>query len=344
MDLTIETIFDSPDHHLFCFDGNQAIFQPMDRGAYRRSIFLDRRIKPAGGQAFAMPADALAAEAERRVVPPTGWIFHVAHCGSTLLARALDLEDRSLVLREPLALRQIGVDRARDDGRGDPWRARLRLEAILAGRRYRPDAPAIVKANVPVNFVASELLALQPGAPAIFLHVPLRAYLLAILRSPGHRQWVVNVTTTLGPILSTLAGPIDRLSVGERAALLWLAQMLAYAEAIARFPNARSLDADRLFDTPAPVVAAAAAHFGIALAPGEAQSIASGDVFATYSKEPNRTFGNADRQALQAGVVEAIEPEAARARAWIETLPARRSLPERLDRPLIAPGPALLDG
>jgi hypothetical protein len=343
MDLTIETVFESPDHHLFCFDGDQAIFQPMDRQAYRRSIFLDRRIKPAGGQAFALPLDGLTALAERRTVPVTGWIFHVAHCGSTLLARALDLDDRSLVLREPLALRQIGVDRANATGGDDGWHKRLRLAATLAGRRYRPDAPTIVKANVPVNFVASELLALQPEAPAIFLHFPLRAYLLAILRSPGHRQWVVNVTTTLRPILAALAGPIDGLTVGQRAATLWLAQMLAYAEAIARFPEARSLDAEHLFDAPAPVVAAAAAHFGVALAAGEAESIARGDIFTTYSKEPGRVFGNADRQALQASVADAIEPEIARASAWIEALPARRSLPERLDRSLLGPGPRLIE-
>src|SRR4051812_12611575 len=124
MDLTIETVFGSPDHHLFCFDGDQAIFQPMDRAAYRRTIFLDRRIKPAGGDAYAFPVDRLTAHAGRMTVPRTGWIFHVAHCGSTLLARALDLTDRSLVLREPLALRQIGVERA--NAVGDAWRSRLR--------------------------------------------------------------------------------------------------------------------------------------------------------------------------------------------------------------------------
>lgn len=342
MDLTIETIFGSPDHHLFCFEGGQAIFQPMDRDSYRRSIFLDRRMQAARGQAFAFSADALAAHAARVAVPRTGWIFHVAHCGSTLLARALDVDDRSLVLREPLALRQIGVERA--NSAGEAWRARLRLAAVLAGRRYRPDAPAVVKANVPVNFVAGELLGLEPSAPAIFLHFPLRPYLLAVLRSPGHRQWVLNVTTTLRPILAELAGPIDGLSVAQRAAALWLAQMLAYAGAIARYPDARSLDAAQLFDAPAPVLAGAAKHFGIALAAGEAESIAGGGIFTTYSKDPGRAFANADRQALQASVAQAIEPEIAAARAWIETLPVRGSLPERLDRPLLGRGASLLEG
>src|SRR5437868_14523592 len=103
-----EALFATPDHYLFAFDDNCAIFRAMDRAAYHRSIFLDRRISPAGEAAFEVPlAPLLAWHEQQPAAPPPriGWIFHIAHCGSTLLARALDLPERSLVLREPLALR-----------------------------------------------------------------------------------------------------------------------------------------------------------------------------------------------------------------------------------------------
>jgi len=48
MSLTIDDLFASPDHYLHSFEGDAAVFVPMDRAAYHRSIFLDGRISPAG--------------------------------------------------------------------------------------------------------------------------------------------------------------------------------------------------------------------------------------------------------------------------------------------------------
>lgn len=336
----IERLFATPDQHLFAFEGDQAILVTMDREAYRRSIFLDRRIQPAG-PAIQLPVDALTAtlDASAPATPATGWIFHIAHCGSTLLARALDLPARSLVLREPLALRQLAIDPALSSR---ARQARLRLAAALFGRRYRPDAPAIVKANVPVNFIASEIMALAPAAPAILLYFPLRAYLLAILRSEGHRTWIRNVTTQLEPALTAAVGDMGGLDIAERAAALWLAQLRLYARMIAAFPNARSLDAETLFATPRPVLAAAAAHFGAKLPASELDSIVGGALFSTYSKDPAQVFDNEARLALQAQSARLLDPEIDRARRWLEARLAREPLPAALDRPLVGPAPALL--
>lgn len=334
MDLTIERLFASPDHYHFAFEGDVAIFRTMDRGAYHRSIFLDRRIAALDDAEVRVPVEALTAfrDSHGIAVPRIAWIFHVAHCGSTLLARALDREEGSLVLREPRPLRQLGLTRG---PAGDGWRARLHLAAALAGRRYRPDAPTIVKANVPVNFIAADLLALDPSAPAILLHFPLRAYLLAVLRSPAHRQWVVNVTTQLEPAIAAVAGGLSRLDVAERAAALWLAQMHVYAGLLARYPHTRSLNAEELFGGPRPVVAAAAAHFGAAMGQAELDA----DLFATYSKSPGLAFDNEARLSLRAENARALGPEIERARRWVDGRP----LPASLDRPLVGASPPLLD-
>ena len=322
-----QALFADPDHYLFAFDGDRAIFQAMDRAAYHRSIFLDRRISPARDAAFEVPLAALIAHREQHPLTPprTGWIFHIAHCGSTLLARALDVPARSLVLREPLALRQLGVDRR-------PGDARLPLAAAFLGRRYRAEAPAIVKANVPVNFIAADLLALEPEAPAIFLHFPLRAYLLAILRSEGHRQWVMNVT-------GQLAGAPGGGDVAERAAWLWLTQMQLYAEALARFPGARSLHAEQLFGEPRAVLAAAFAHFGVEMAGPDLDAIVAGPLFGTYSKGEGQPFDNGTRQAQRAEAAARLGPELDRARRWAE----QHTVPAGLERPLAGTSPDLLD-
>jgi hypothetical protein len=303
MALTLDDLFASPDHYLHSFEGDSAVFMPMDRAAYHRSIFLDGRISPAANQTMRLPAKALLEPV--REPPPTGWIFHVAHCGSTLLARALDRPTANLVLREPLALRQLAL--APDPGR-------LALTAAMLSKRYREDAPTIVKANVPVNFLMPDLVALDPGARAIFLYATLRDYLLAILRSDNHRDWLRRVTGQLAAHLGDLSG----LSDAERCAALWLGQVQAFTRAISRMPNARALDAEAFFDAPGPVLKAAARHLAVPMSDSEVDQIVAGPLFATYSKNPEQPFDNAARLARRAELEGPLAGEIAEAQSWIE--------------------------
>jgi hypothetical protein len=300
--LTVEDLFASPDHYLHSFDGDAAIFMPMDRAAYHRSIFLDGRISPAATQTVALPA--------RTLMPPpsaaasTTWIFHMAHCGSTLFARALDDPTASLVLREPFALRQLGLR---------PDAERLNLVLAMLGKRYRADAPTLVKANVPVNFLLPQLAEADPGARAIFLYLPLRSYLLAILRSEAHRIWVRNVTGQLKPYLGDLSSAPD----AERAATLWLAQIESFAQALSAMPNAAALNAERLFADPLHVLQAAVRHFGIPISDEALEATVAGPLFSTHSKNPSIAFDNAARIALAAATEREFEAEIAAAEAWI---------------------------
>ena len=282
MALTLDDLFASPDHYLHSFEGDSALFMPMDRAAYHRSIFLDGRISPAANQSMKIPVAALTGPAQQAA--PTAWIFHVAHCGSTLLARALDRPSTNLVLREPLALRQLALAR-------DP--RRLAVTVPMLSKRYRDDLPTIVKANVPVNFLLPELVALDPGAHAIFLYAELRDYLLAILRRDNHRDWLRRVTTQLAVWLGDLSG----LSDAERCAALWLAQMRAFTDAISRMPNARALDAEDFFADPRPVLSAAADHLAVPMSEGEIEATVEGPLFRTYSKNPAESFDNSARLA-----------------------------------------------
>jgi hypothetical protein len=309
--LTFDDLFTSPDHYLQSFEADHATFVPMDRAAYHRSIFLDRRISQAREERLAIPIAALVS---RIPAPqPTSWIFHMAHCGSTLLARALDDPGAGLVLREPLALRQSAI---RQDG------ALLRLALAMASKRYRPDAPTLVKANVPVNFILPDIAAADTTARAILLYLPLRPYLLAILRNEEHRVWLRNVTTQLTPFLGDWSAYGD----AQRAAALWVAQATAFTETLTALPNARALNAELFFNDPYPVLTAAAAHLGV---PNEApalEKVVAGPLFSTYSKNPGVVFDNAARLAREAAVAAAISPDLAIAEEWAERHPGRATL------------------
>ena len=292
----------SPDHFLHSFEGEDAIIVPMDAAAYRRSIFLDRRISPAAGEAVALPAAALPQPAAPL---PLGWIFHMAHCGSTLLARALGELGENLVLREPFALRQLAFE---------PDQERLSATLGLLARRYNPDAPTVVKANVPVNFLLPAITAHDPDARAIMLYCELPDYLLAIMRSDNHRGWLRNVTSQLAPYLGDLAAFSD----AERAAALWLAQMRRFIAALEAMPRMRSLDAEAFFALPAATLAAVAGQLGVCAAPGAITALASGPLFATYSKNPALAFDNVARVARRDLLRSSLAGELAAARRWLE--------------------------
>lgn len=301
---TLEELLSSPDHYLHSFDGNDALFVPMDRAAYRRSIFLDRRISPAGEGVMRVPIDRLA---DAPAVQPTNWIFHVAHCGSTLLARALDELGQGIVLREPLSLRQLAL-------LPDPGPLLAPTLGLLS-RRYPGAAATLIKANVPVNFMLPQLVKAEPQARAMFLYSNLSDYCAAILRSDNHRLWLRGVTLLLGDKL----GGEQPQSDSELAAMLWVAQLRQFTAALAAMPGAASLEAEAFFTQPAQMLHAAAAHFGNTFSAGAVKQLVAGPLFSTYSKNPAQAFDNAARERRSRALAAELDREIAAAQDWAAT-------------------------
>lgn len=302
MAMTRADLVSTPDNYLHSFEGDEAVFVPMDRAAYRRSIFLDARISPAADGAMRVPVAMLAgAEPE---APPMGWIFHVAHCGSTLLARALEDLSVGLVLKEPAALRQLGFA---------PDAARLDFTLAMLARRYDADVPNVVKANVPVNFLLAEIAARRPQDRAIALYWTLADYLTAILRSDNHRQWLRGITDHFAAEIALPAGASDAI----RAAALWRGQAERFLGLAQAMPQTATLDAALLFADPARAVGLAAAHLGQPASPAEVGKIVNGPLFATYSKRPDVAFDNVHRLARAKADSTAVAGEIESAAAWI---------------------------
>jgi len=338
MSRDIDLLFATPDHHFLSFDGDMAIFLPMDRLAYHRSAFLDGRAAALPGTPLRMSLDPLLDKAREHQSPRIGWIFHIARCGSTLLSRLIDGDDGNLVLREPPPLRQVGLEAAMA-GR-ERWHDRLLLAHAMAARRYVPNRPTVVKANVPVNFILEDIRQLDPEAPSILLHFALEPYLLAILRAPPHRIWVERITDQLAARLAERIGLMDGATIAQRAVALWLAQMLAFASLLELNPGgSRSLDANQLFASPAATTEAAALHLGIAGLDIEANVSA---LATSYAKDMAKPFDEGLRRQREADDRRRLEPELTEARQWLDQCAAARQLPERLSHPLIGEAPVLL--
>jgi hypothetical protein len=321
-----ETFFTRPDVYPVEFENDQVNLVPMTRETYRRSIFTDRgRIVPAGPRGWQVPIARLLTEFESRdcAQQTIFFVFHIAHCGSTLLARALDLAERTLVIREPFTLRQLAADAVAEGGPVDPaaWKRCLRMTSALLGRRYAQDQTTIVKTNVPVNFILDPLLALNPDSAGVALYTGFEHYLLSVLKTPMHRRWVMNVSDQLAGGIRATAG-LDNVDVGtldppRAAACLWLAQVTRLRAAVAAHERLRSLDCRELFDRPADVLRAAANLAGIVLSGPETDAIAGGELFRRHAKDPGREF---DREARDRELLELatrLGPEVDSARAWM---------------------------
>jgi hypothetical protein len=326
-----ELLLATPDYHFLAFDGDQALFLPMDRAAYHRSAFLDRRAETRSDTPLRLAVAPLIEAEKCHSRPRAGWIFHVAHCGSTLLSRLIDSPQSSLILREPPPLRQLGLAAAAG-GKSSQWQERLALACSMAARRFDPSRPTIVKANVPVNFMLDDLTALDQSAPSILLYRSLEAHLLAVLRSDQHRIWVGRISDQLGPALGESVGLGPGTPLAGRAAALWLAQMLAFQSLLSVNSEARSLDAEQLFAAPADIAKATAAHLGVVDADVDANAAA---LAGRYAKNSSQPFDEDDRR--RRGVADRIRlaEEIAVARLWIDHSIAAAGLRPRLDRPLL---------
>jgi hypothetical protein len=314
-------IFASPDWHLMGFEGETAVVMPMTRDHYAQSMFLDRRLK-AAGPPVRMPLQPLLDEAAGREVAQCGWIFHVALCGSTLLARLLDTP-QSLVLREPPALRELGVE-AGTGKKNRAWPDRVRLAAMLAARRYDPSIPTVVKANVPVNFMLAELAALQPASSAVLLHFDLEPYLLAILYSTQHRTWIERITAQLAPSLPNV--PFDA-GTAVKAAALWLGQTRHFAALAEGWRGARRLDAEAFFADPP----GAALHTATHLRDGNGSIVTDAEpLLSHYSKKPEHLFDEEKRRERQAAARILFAAEIEQAKQWLadnDPIPEQASIP-----------------
>jgi hypothetical protein len=302
----------------------------MDERAYRSASFLDDRILGPSTQGAWM-AGAAAAEAARQVTGgrPVHFIFHTGHVGSTLLSRLLDETGGVLGLREPLPLRTLA----------DAYDALAGPESLLAepqfdalvdmllrlwGRGYPSTRAVVVKATSSAGRLAGRLLAASPPSRAVYLHLRAEPYLATLLGG-------ANSLTDLrghgpGRMRRLLAGralpvaPLYALSPGELAALGWLVEGLARADAEATGERVLALDFESFLADVAGELGRVVAHFGLPRDEALLRAVADGPVLRRYSKAPELPFPAGERAERLAESRRTNRGEITSGLAWLERL------------------------
>lgn len=323
---------------------------------YRSASFLDDRILGPGvngawlnggavAQALAsLSASSLAPSPVRR---PLHFIFHAGHVGSTLLSRLLDELPGSaghtsgrggtqpsgsavLGLREPLPLRTLAE--AHDAlGRPDSLLSSAQFGALLqmlvAGwqRGYAHTQAVVLKATSSTTRVGPALLAALPAARAVCLNLRPEPYLTTLLAGEnaaldlrGHGPERMR---RLQARTASITTPLHAMSLGEQAALAWLAEAWSQHE-LAQQAGARALavDFDELLGNVEGTLVAVLQHFG--LEASAAPTLARSPVLTRYSKATEHAYSPALRQQVLAQARRDQAAELQRGLRWVETLGA----------------------
>ncbi|MGH8496889.1 MAG: hypothetical protein ACREVN_12215 [Gammaproteobacteria bacterium] len=237
-------LFESPALYLRKLDipGDRVRFAYMTEGAYADSAFLDWRLERASGREFGLKLSQLL-EVRRRVNPPCRpmhFLFHIGHCGSTLLSRMLGALGGTLSLREPPPLLELAqARRALRAGQGEMeesrWREAYELTLTLLSRTFNAQDVALVKPNSHANNLIGELLDWHPDCRAVLLYIDLENYLATMLRPHTREETERAVIESRHADFLSLGGDAElaELDDARKAALVWLVQMREINEAVA---------------------------------------------------------------------------------------------------------------
>jgi hypothetical protein len=269
--------------------------------AYRSASFLDDRILgPATIGAWVSVGHA--AEASRLVASarPLHFIFHTGHVGSTLVSRLLDETGAVLSLREPLPLRTL-ADAYDLLGRPDSLLSDAQFDLTLAmfmrlwSRGYDVTRSVVVKATSTAGRLAVPILAGSEQSRAIYMNLRAESYLATLLagqNSPtdlrGHGP--ERMRRLQSRIAAPLA-PLHSLSIGELAAMSWLAETWAQREAVKRFAGSViTLDFDHFLSTVADSMGRILGHFGLPHDARYLSEVGRSPVLTRYSKAPEYAY------------------------------------------------------
>ncbi|NNE41322.1 MAG: hypothetical protein HKN14_10450 [Marinicaulis sp.] len=284
----------------------------------RNAAFLDQRILTPTTQGAMVPwADAKTILSTLPKQYPA-IIFHIGHCGSTLISKLVEAAGGPRGLREPLPMRTFAMMRANAAERLSMWReedARDRFDLFL---RSCAKAPSAVKATSFCNNLMANAAAFGAAKQA-FITIKADAYIATMLGAENNIHDLFGSIELrmrrLRVLCSSDIGDLAAMSHGEIAAAAWASETATAAEA----DTAKSFDfeeflaepADRLFD----IVDA----LGGAPDSGAIAQTLEGPIMRQYSKAPEHEYGADLRKTLLAEYARIAGDEISRGRLWLET-------------------------
>jgi hypothetical protein len=301
----------------------------VEAGVLDQASFLDDRIvtreTPAAWFDWSKVAQAL----DTGAATAAHYIFHVGHCGSTLVSRLLG-EIGITQLREPLPLRTLAEVQAELDAAESRW-SRATFEtrlSLIAALFDRGGGPRVVKATSFCNDLATPLLRTVHVRRATIVHTRLRPFLANVLAGPNSR---LDLRAAAPLRLKRLAartghsvGRLHEMSPGVVASMSWVAEMTSLAATVDAEPPGRVLavDFDRFLVDVRPSLRAIADHVAPGIDESAIARAAKSPTLTRYSKSPEYAYDLELRRAVLADAERNFREEIDAGLSWCARMAA----------------------
>lgn len=314
-DFRLNKLLSSPELYPINIDTRRHLvsFIPMTLDRYRLSSFLDGGSSGISPIVYTFNLDDLLLFGLHapHCTAAVNYVFHTAYCCSTLLARYLDLIPACFVLKEPSILAQLAMLRpsgnpalnlAQGMATGDEWQSLMNLAIRLLTRTYAPDHVVVIKVNDLCNSIGHALLKTDRRSQIVFLHVPLRTFILSVLKTQSRRVWLrtrLRDTRKAAESFPRLDG-IDPASLrdAEGAAYLWLLNSLIYNRLRMGEDSARVLafDGEKVAENPKQALAEIASFFRLTLPESTLSQLLVDPSVGRYSKNLSVEYNTESRR------------------------------------------------
>jgi hypothetical protein len=313
-------------------DGERIAFIQLSKSDYEKASFLDARVLTPNTTVHPLTWQQIAAAlVSANLTERCGFIFHIGHVGSTLLARLLGAHPAAFVVREPLLLRTFaqmygGATSAPKWASGETA-SRLADTLKLFSRTFEGTQAPIIKATSFVSELSASLMQRRSAPKALLMFVSPESYLATIFGGPVSRQeskmLAADRLRRLHRRIGAEVWRVDSLSEGEWLAMSWACEMSALAHASSAAPERiRQVDFDQFLTDPSSL-RIIFRHFDIDATPAEVGAIVHGPEMRRYSKAPEYGYDAGLRLAVLSDARIAHGAEIRRGLNWLERAAAQ---------------------
>ncbi len=334
-DVSIRDVVRNPEWlpHTYNADGGALTFVHVPRDARSAIRFLFDEHFRDKFRKTSFPVAAVAAEMDSANRAPIHFIFHTSFCGSSLLARALEIPGIATSMREPAVLINLANRLIRSNDRANA--DRLELVLRLLERPFSPDEAVVSKQSNFANRLADQILPARESSRAVLLYSDLETYLISLLKRGMWGRFLGRKLFTHLTSWSTLkldfsSNELLELTDMQVASLAWLMQIHHFNELARSFgPRVMLLESSQMFAAPADTLHRVMTFFDFGLTEMDAADIAAGPIFAKHSKFTDRDYGVEERQRDSEIVGNANSEEISMVTKWIESYAGHHGVPLR---------------
>lgn len=313
--------------HQLDLKAQRVLLVELSASQIANASFLDERVLTQDVKGIWVPWQAVKDNLPKPVIADKlDFIFHVGHCGSTLLSRLFGCAPDTVSLREPLPLRTIATDMA-DAVEG---RAFLNEEEHLnwlhrfSALWSRGANNKIVKATSICTDLLSNVLSAETESKAIFIFNKPDVHIKTLLAGQNAAVDMKGFAQLRVQRLRQQTGldiRLNELTLGKLAALSWLSETVRAAEVMNQHGSKiLPLEFDTLLAQPADTLASAFSHVGYSAGNEVISRAVEGPIMRTYSKAPEHKYSAELRSNLLLQASNQFSEDIKEGMKWIEAL------------------------